>query len=128
MRETLESAGQAIWDSLKADELPAVQRALVLEYARLVDTANRLHGYASGKRETWASLVFDEMGEVHLAVDKILSEQRNTQLAIKQVHGELRSAGLLVAAAPPAPAATTTEETPLDRRRREKAKRERAHG
>lgn len=124
----LEEAGRAVWVGLGGPTLPAAHAALALELARLTDTANRLADLAAGRRETWASLVYDAMGEVHLVVDKLLSEQRNTQLAIKQIHGELRAAGLLVAA-PSAPAAPKDEEeTPLERRRRERASRERQLG
>ncbi len=127
MRDTLEASGRAIWDSMGADKLPPVHRALVLEYARAADTADRLAGLASGRRESWAELIYDEMGEVHLAVDKLLGEQRNTQTVLKSVHAELRAAGLF-AAAPETPASAPAEETPLERRRREKEERERQLG
>lgn len=127
MKQTLEASGRAIWDSLKADTLPPVHQALVLEYARAADTADRLAGLAAGRRESWAELVYDEMGEVHLAVDKLLGEQRNTQTVLKAIHAELRAAGLFAASSLPVPA-NTPEETPLERRRREKVERERQLG
>ncbi len=125
MRETLEASGRAIWDSLGAERQPPAARALILEYARLADTADRLAGLAAGRKESWVELVYDEMGEINLAIDKLLAEQRNTQMSLKGIHAELRAAGLLVAAAP-APA--EVEETPLERRRREKEQRERQLG
>lgn len=126
MRETLQTSGQAIWDGLKADSQTPSARALILEYARAADTADRLAGLASGTRESWAELVYDEMGEIHLEVNKLLSEQRNTQTVLKALHAELRAAGLLFAASEKP--AEVPEETPLERRRREKDERERKLG
>lgn len=124
MREGLGESGKQIWDSLKAETLPAAARSLVLEYARCADVADRLAGLAAGKRESWAELVYDEMGEIHLEVNKILAEQRQTQATLKSLHAEIRAAGLLVAASAGEAAAAAEPETPLERRRREKLERE----
>lgn len=91
---TFQETGQAIWDAYGADKLNAGHRTLILQLARLADTADRLADLSAGRRDTWVSLVFDEMGEVHLSVDKILDQERNTQLAIKTVLSEIRQTGL----------------------------------
>lgn len=127
MRDELGPTGQAIWDVYGADQLDAGSRTLVLSYARAADTADRLNALATGRQETWVSLVFDEMGEVHLSVDKILDQSRNQLLAVKTIFAELRQAGIR-----PTQAATQrADEEPddmLTRRRKEREKRERQLG
>lgn len=90
MRSQLGVSGKAIWDAYAADKLDAGARALVLEFARCADTLDRLDGLATGRQDSWASLVFDDMGEVHLSVDKVLDERRNHQIALKQLYSEMR--------------------------------------
>lgn len=125
MRSDLGPSGQAIWDAYDAGKLDAATKALVLEYARCADTADQLNGLVTARKETWASLVFDDMGEVHLSVDKILDQARNQQNALRGLHAELRQAGIKPTAA--------KDEKPkgtdmLARRRREREERERQLG
>jgi hypothetical protein len=128
MRSELEPTGQAIWDAYGADTLDAGTRSLVLQFARCADTLDRLRGLAQGRRESWASLVFDDMGEVHLSVDKILDEQRQYQLALKQIYGEMRMAGIKPTARTGTQAKDEEPEDMLTRRRRERVERERKLG
>lgn len=125
MRDKLRETGKAIWDAYSAGKLDAPTRSLVLEYARCADTLDRLDDLAQGRREAWASLVFDDMGEVNLAVDKILDQVVKTQGMLKQLHGELRMAGVK-----PGPGSMADEEPEdmLSKRRREKEQRERQSG
>lgn len=117
--------GRAIWSAYAADKLSAADQALVREFARCADTLDRLDGLAACREESWASLVFSDMGEVHVSVDKILDERRNHQLALKALYGEIRQAGIKTAVA----SATKDEvEDPLAKRRREREERERKLG
>lgn len=127
MRSELGASGQDIWDAYQADKLDAGSRTLVLAYARAADVADRLDGLASARKETWASLVFDDMGEVHLSIDKVLDQFRNQLLAVKTVYAELRQAGIR----PTNSAIPTADEEPEDmltKRRREREDRERKLG
>ncbi len=90
----LQQRGQAIWASYKADGLPASLSALVEETARTADRLDKLDALLAGRRDDWASIVLDEMGEVTLVVDKLLGEARQQQMAFKQLLMELRQAGL----------------------------------
>lgn len=117
--------GRDIWSSFGADALHAGHRALVHELARCADTLDRLDALAMGRRDEWASLVFDDMGQVHLSVDKLLDERRNHQLAFKTLIAEIRQAGLKETGG------TKKDEEPEDmltKRRREREERERKLG
>ncbi len=94
MTSELGSTGKAVWDAFGAGNLDSASQALVRELARCADTLDRLDDLAKGRKETWASLVFDDLGEIHLQVDKLLDEQRKTQVVFKQLYGELRTAGV----------------------------------
>jgi hypothetical protein len=94
MSTELGKTGLAIWQAYRADGLDAGAQAMVRELARCADTLDRLDGLASGRQDRWVLLAFDEMGEIHLSVDKILDERRNHQLALKALYGELRMSGI----------------------------------
>jgi hypothetical protein len=128
MRDGLGDFGKQIWDAYGADGLDPGSRAIVLAYARAADVADRLDGLASARQDSWATLVFDDMGEIHLQIDKILDQHRAQLLALKQLHGELRQAGIK-ATAPTNPTARDEEpEDMLARRRKEREQRERQLG
>jgi hypothetical protein len=128
MRSELGPTGQDIWDAYQADKLDAGSRTLVLSYARAADIADRLDGLAMARKEQWASLVFDDMGEVQLSVDKILDQARNQLMALKQLHGELRQAGIKATGGGKTEAKDEEPEDMLTRRRKEKEDRERKLG
>jgi len=90
----LSKTGQAIWDAYDGDRLDPGAAALVRELARCADTLDRLDDLVIGRRESWLTITFDDMGEVHLQVDKVLDLRRNHQLTFKQLTAEVRSAGL----------------------------------
>lgn len=92
MAAELGPTGQAIWAALNGDRLDAGSQALVREMARCADTLDRLDDLAMGRREGWVSIVFDDMGEVHLTVDKILDLRRNHQLTLRALYAEVRAA------------------------------------
>ncbi len=127
MRSELGISGKAIWDAFDVGRLDAGQQALVLEYARCADTADRLDALVRGRREAWASLVFDDMGEVHLQVDKVLDQARSNQVVLRGLHAEIRQAGIK---AKPAEKSKADEEPKdmLTIRRLEREKRERQLG
>lgn len=127
MATELGETGLAIWSAYGADKLDAGAQSLVRELARCADTLDRLDDLATGRREGWALLVFDDMGEVHLSIDKILDERRNHQLALRAIHAEIRQAGIRPAAAK-ATASQGEEEDMLTKRRREREERERKLG
>lgn len=120
--------GQHIWDSYEAAKLDAGSQALVRELARCADTLDRLDDLVSGRREVWAELVFDDMGEVHLSVDKLLDERRNHQLALKALLGELRMAGIKPSKNADQAGTSEGPEDMLTKRRREREERERKLG
>lgn len=94
MSAELGTSGQAIWDAYGAAQLDAPSRSLILELARCADVLDRINDVAIGRQEGWASLVFDDMGEIHLSIDKVLDEQRRTQVVFKTIFGELRQSGI----------------------------------
>ena len=94
MTDELGTTGKAIWDAFGAGNLDGASQALVRELARCGDTLDRLNDLAAGRRDVWVSLVFDDLGEVTLTVDKVLDEQRKTQVVFKTLYGELRQAGV----------------------------------
>lgn len=124
MRESLDKTGRAVWDAFQADKLDSGAQTLVLAYARAADIADRLNGLAVGRQDSWATLVFDDMGEVHLGVDKILDQHRAQLLAIKQLHAELRQAGIKPVEQASGQTAVGDEEDMLSKRRREREARE----
>lgn len=121
----LDTRGKAIWDSFNAGSLNAAERALVHELARCADTLDRLDALAMGRREAWVDLAFDDMGEIHLSVDKLLDERRTHQLAFKALIGEVRQAGIKPAQKK---AADEEPEDMLTKRRKDKEERERKLG
>jgi hypothetical protein len=123
----LGDTGTAIWAAFQADRLDAGSKALVRELARCADTLDQLDGLAMGRREEWASLVFDDMGEVHLMVDKILEVRRNHQLALKALFAEVRAAGIKASSS----SGISKDEEPEDmlaKLRRQKERRENQSG
>lgn len=128
----LGETGTRIWVALQGDKLDAGSQALVRELARCADTLDRLDGLALGRRDEWATLVFDDMGEVHLTVDKILEVRRNHQLTLKALFAEVRSAGIKANTGKAPGGAIGADEEPeedmISKRRREKAERERQSG
>lgn len=128
MTTDLGSTGYAIWKAYNGDQLDAPAAALVLELARCADTCDRLNGLVIGKVETWAVMVFDDMGEVHLAVDKLLDQRRNHQLALKALVAEVRAAGISLNTDLAKTLKQEPEDDPLTKRRKEKELRERKLG
>lgn len=123
--DDLGRTGRAIWTAYGASKLNAASQALVREMARCADTLDKLDALIVGKSDRWALLVFDDMGEVHLSIDKVLDERRNHQLALKALFAEVRAAGIV----PVESAANMAEpEDMLSRRRREREERERQLG
>lgn len=119
--------GTAIWAAFKAESLDAGSRALVRELARCADTLDRLDGLAMGRQEAWATIVFDDMGEVHLSVDKLLEVRRNHQLALKALYAEIRASGIAAVL----PGGEQQDEEPEDmlaKLRKQRADRERQSG
>ncbi|WP_239153716.1 hypothetical protein [Virgisporangium aliadipatigenens] len=103
----LKARGQRLWDDLTAEgELPAMERVLIEEACRLVDRLDRIDGILAGRDRAWMTLEIDDLGEVTIVLDKVLSEGRQQQVALKTVFAELRQAR---AGAPPAkPSGKTT--------------------
>lgn len=128
MRSELGTSGKAVWDGYGADHLDAGAQQLVLAYARAADIADRLDGLVIARKEGWATLVFDDMGEIHLSVDKILDQHRAQLLALKQIHSELRQAGIKPSEGAGTKAKDEEPEDVLTKRRREREQRERKLG
>ena len=127
MSTDLGKQGRAIWDAYGAAKLPAHQRALIMELARCADMCDRLDGLAAGRQESWATLVFDDMGEVHLSVDKVLELRLKHQGMYKTLFAEVRAANIGLTTSDTA----SKDEGPKDmlaELRREKELRERQSG
>lgn len=120
--------GQAIWKAYNASKLDAGSQALVRELARCADTLDRLDGLAAGRQDSWVILAFDEMGEVHLSVDKILDQRRNHQLAFKTLYAEIRAAKLPATTDGKPGEEPTQPEDMLAKLRKNKEQRERQSG
>lgn len=125
----LGKTGQQIWSAFNASALDGATQTLVRELARTADSLDGLDQLVKGNREAWAVLVFDDMGTVHLSVDKLLDARAKQQAIYKQLWAELRGWGVK-------PQAGSGMETPADEepvdvlamRRKEKEERERNHG
>lgn len=128
MSTGLGETGKLVWDAYGADRLDAGSQALVRELARCADTLDRLDGLAIGRQESWVELVFDDMGEIHLAVDKILDQRRNHQLALKALFAEVRAAGIKAGESGKSKDENEEPEDMLTKRRLEKEARERQLG
>lgn len=128
MSAELGKTGQFIWDAYGAGKLDASSQALVRELARCADTLDRLDGLAAGRKGEWAFLVFDDMGEIHLSIDKVLDEQRKTQMVFKGLFGELRQAGIKVQAGGEVPQVAGPPQDMLAILRKQKEDRERKSG
>ncbi|MCU1659303.1 MAG: hypothetical protein JWO57_3959 [Pseudonocardiales bacterium] len=93
----LRARGRWLWNELveKGNPGPA-ERVLIEESCRLADRLDRLDAISNGKDRAWL-LISEEIGDVTdgqitVIVDKVLSEARQQQLALKQLLGELRQA------------------------------------
>lgn len=128
MTDDLGASGLAIWKAYCGDQLDAPSAALVLELARCADTCDKLNGLAVGRSESWITIVFDDMGEVHLSVDKILDQRRNHQLALKALVAEVRAAKIPLQAGAVKTQAPNAPEDMLAKLRQDKERRERQHG
>ncbi len=94
MRGELGERGKAIWDAYGADKLPAGAQALIHELARVADTLDRLAVLAAGDVDTWATLQFEDGGEVSLEINNVIAERRQQQLAFARLLGEIRQSGI----------------------------------
>ncbi|MGW3808844.1 hypothetical protein [Micromonospora sp. NPDC005113] len=85
--------GRRLWDEEGGDELAGARRVVLEEACRLVDRLDRLDAIVNGRDRAWLTLELDDAGEITVVVDKLLSESRQQQLALKQLAGELRAGG-----------------------------------
>ncbi|HEX6968099.1 MAG TPA: hypothetical protein VF174_04695 [Micromonosporaceae bacterium] len=86
--------GARLWEEEGGDSLTGVRRNVLEEACRLVDRLDRLDAILNGRDRAWLTLeVDDETGGITVVVDKILSEARQQQLALKQLAAELRAGG-----------------------------------
>ena len=83
----------AFYAAYEADALPAGHRALVHEAARMLDTLDRLALLAAGDMDTWISINTVD-GDITLAINGVVAERRQQQIAFKQLMGEIRQLGL----------------------------------
>jgi hypothetical protein len=124
----LGTTGNAIWQAYGGDQLDSPSAALILELARCADTCDRLNDLVVGRAELWAMIVFDDMGEVNLVIDKLLDQRRNHQLALKALVAEVRAAKIPIQAGTLKTKAPDAPEDMLARLRQEKEQRERQLG
>lgn len=100
---TLGTRGRRLWADLTAAAEPSpAARVLIEEACRLADRLDRLDRILTGRDAEWLRLrVNDDGSEVTVTVDKVLSEARQQQVALKAVLGELRAMRTPAATAPP---------------------------
>jgi len=90
-RPRLRARGRRLWDEMSGDSLSGARRVLLEEACRLVDRLDRLDAILNGRDRAWLTLeVADDGTEITVVVDKVLSEARQQQLALKQLAAELR--------------------------------------
>lgn len=82
--------GTRLWEEERGDTLIGVRRAVLEEACRLADRLDRLDAIVNGRDRAWLTLELDTEGQLVLSVDKLLSETRQQQLALKQLAAELR--------------------------------------
>jgi len=90
----LRERGKEIWAAFGADALSAGSRALVHEACRLADTLDRLDAILGGRQKEWCKVELNDLGEITLSVDPLLSERRQQALAFKMIMQEIRTAGI----------------------------------
>lgn len=72
-------------------ELSPAERVLLEEACRLADRLDRLDAILRGDLDAWMRFrASDDGAEVTVVVDRVLSEARQQQLALRQVLAELR--------------------------------------
>lgn len=124
MSDQLGESGRLIWEAFNADRLEPHSRALVLELARCADTCDRLDGIAAGREDVWIDIARDDMGEIHLSIDRVLELRLKHQLALKTLYAEVRAAKLVSVPVGGASGAPKEPEDMLARLRRDKERRE----
>lgn len=85
--------GRRLWEDEGGDGLTGIRRNVLEEACRLVDRLDRLDAIVNGRDRSWLTLELDDDGQVTVVVDKLLSESRQQQLALKQLAGEIRAGG-----------------------------------
>ncbi|MGN9802052.1 hypothetical protein [Micromonospora sp. L32] len=85
--------GARLWEEEGGDSLTGARRVVLEEACRLVDRLDRLDAIVNGRDRAWLTLETDDAGGITVVVDKLLSEGRQQQLALKQLAGELRAGG-----------------------------------
>lgn len=128
MSVELGSSGQLIWNAFDGENLEPHSRALVLELARCADTCDRLDGLAAGRRDDWITLAFDDMGEIHLHIDKVLELRLKHQTTLRTLYAEVRAAHIVLASKAGSKSEDEEPEDMLAALRREKERRERQSG
>lgn len=114
----LSAAGRLLWAALTDSYAPVTpaDELMITEACRISDRLARLDTASRGLGAAWLTFRRARSGEaVTVIVDRVLSEQRASALALKAVLSELRMAHSAAhPAEAPAPAATGPEELPDD--------------
>lgn len=80
-----------MWDQLVGDGDPVEVVVLVEEICRCADRLDRLDAIVNGRDRAWLTLEVDDVGEVTVVVDKVLTEARQQQTTFKALLAELRA-------------------------------------
>lgn len=120
--EELRDSGRALWEGCQADTLPAPQRVLVLQAARLADRLDRLAEILNGDRDSWVTIASHEEGDdIKVVVDNALGQARLHAVTFSGLIGQLRATGVLtsgeVGSAPDKPQEGIDE---LERKRKQR--------
>lgn len=97
MPPELAERGQKLWNSMEKTVKDPIQVELLKEACRLVDNLDRLYKMLQGDMSEWASIrVNRTMTKISLDITDVLAQQRQSQLALKQITTALTVAGARV--------------------------------
>jgi hypothetical protein len=105
----LRARGRRLWAELTADNPGPADVVLIEEACRLADRLDKLDAILGGRDKAWITLEIPEGGvTAEVIVDKVLSEARQQQIALKQLLGELRQSRASTPAKPLRPPQAAT--------------------
>lgn len=87
----LKARGRRLWAELIAGNPGPADVVLIEEACRLADRLDKLDAILGGRDRAWITIEIPDGGSTaEVIVDKVLSEARQQQIALKQLLGELR--------------------------------------
>lgn len=106
----LRARGRRLWAELAADKPSPAEAILIEEACRLADRLDKLDAILGGRDKAWITIEIPDGGvAAEVVVDKVLSEARQQQIALKQILGELRQSRAATPAKPVRPSQAATQ-------------------